>query len=79
MGSFFTLAALSGPGEHLTRKLGSLAALNLATLSSLAPIAVFSAPAVGLLSFPASDTTLVSVEMERERVEAGTLGLIAGD
>lgn len=77
MGSFFILAPLSGPGEHLTRKLGSLAALNFATLSSLAPTAVFSMPEAELLSFPASDTTLASAE--GVRVEAGALGLTAGD
>lgn len=77
MGSLFILPPLSGPGEHFIRKLGSLAALNLAILSSLAPAAVFSVPWVELLSFPASDTTLVSVE--RTGVETGALGLIAGD
>ena len=77
MGSLFILNPLSGPREHLTRKLGSLAALNLATLSSLTPAAVLSEPDVGLLSFLASDTALKSVE--KFRVRAGALGLTAGE
>lgn len=79
MESLLVLAPRSGPGEHLTRRLGSLAALYLVSLSSLEPDSWAAACFSGarLWSFLAS--AAASLASWAGGVGVGAPGLMAGD